>query len=73
MKFDFYKYQGTGNDFVVIDDRMSQFDISDEKFIRSICHRRKGVGSDGLAVVAIRNNHPSLENQLHTIMVSFSF
>jgi diaminopimelate epimerase len=46
----FYKYQGTGNDFVVIDDRSLTFPVS-QKYIADLCHRRFGVGADGLMLL----------------------
>jgi len=47
MKYQFTKYQGAGNDFVIIDNRNKQFDENNVKLIEFICHRRFGVGSDG--------------------------
>lgn len=51
MIYQFYKYQGAGNDFVVIDNRDGNFTGTDHKLIEFLCHRRFGVGADGLITI----------------------
>ena len=46
-KYHFYKYDGAGNDFVIMDIRQQKFDLTTEQ-IAHLCHRRFGVGADGL-------------------------
>jgi len=53
MKLHFYKYQGTGNDFIIIDERKQAFQ-PDEKLVHTLCDRRFGIGADGLMLL---NNH----------------
>ncbi|QKX03379.1 diaminopimelate epimerase [Aquimarina sp. TRL1] len=51
MVLTFYKYQGTGNDFVIIDNRESIVSKNDTKLIARLCDRKFGVGADGLMLL----------------------
>ena len=50
MKLNFWKYQGNGNDFVIIEDLKHEIELS-PKQIRKICDRHFGIGADGLMLL----------------------
>ena len=50
MELIFSKYQGTGNDFVIIDNRNGSIELSEAQ-VHAICSRRFGVGADGLMLL----------------------
>ena len=60
MLLHFYKYQGTGNDFVILDNRKALYDFSKEQ-VALLCHRRFGIGADGLMLL---NAHPQYDFEM---------
>ncbi|MDG1064410.1 MAG: diaminopimelate epimerase [Flavobacteriaceae bacterium] len=51
MAISFVKYHGTGNDFIIIDDRNGAFVDDDAQSIALLCDRHKGIGADGLMLL----------------------
>ncbi|MBL4624507.1 MAG: diaminopimelate epimerase [Flavobacteriales bacterium] len=57
---EFFKYHGTGNDFVIIDNRLMTVNLS-QKQVAGICDRRFGIGADGLILL---QNHEKYDFEM---------
>ena len=51
MNLTFFKYQGTGNDFVMIDNRTKTFPKQNTDIISHLCNRNFGIGADGVILI----------------------
>jgi diaminopimelate epimerase len=56
MELHFHKYQGTGNDFIILDNRHLQFPKNDTNLVARLCDRRFGIGADGLLLLEDDNS-----------------
>lgn len=61
MKIHFYKYQGTGNDFVIVDNRTGLYSNLTTEEIHFLCDRRKGIGADGMMML---NHHEGYDFEM---------
>ena len=61
MQLHFYKYQGTGNDFILADNRNHQYSSLTTEQIRRLCDRRFGIGADGLMLL---NDKPGYDFEM---------
>ena len=50
MSVTFHKYQGTGNDFIIIDNREGKIELGQQQ-VRNLCDRKFGIGADGLMLL----------------------
>ncbi|AER40446.1 MAG: diaminopimelate epimerase [Flavobacteriales bacterium] len=51
MKIYFFKYQGTGNDFIMLDIRKKKIPEEDPSFFPKLCNRNFGIGADGIILI----------------------
>jgi diaminopimelate epimerase len=57
MQLTFHKYQGTGNDFVILDNRDGRYNGLTNEQVRFLCSRRFGIGADGLMLLNTANGY----------------
>ena len=57
MNISFYKYQGTGNDFVILDNRTGIFNSITTDQVQLLCDRKFGVGADGLMLLNTKEGY----------------
>ena len=65
MQITFQKYQGAGNDFIMLDNRVGQYSSIQESLIVHLCDRNRGVGADGLIMI-------EASNKVHFKMIYFN-
>jgi diaminopimelate epimerase len=61
MTIEFFKYQGTGNDFVILDNRDNKYSGLTQQQVEFLCDRRFGIGADGLMLL---NLHPDYDFEM---------
>ncbi len=61
MHLPFYKYQGTGNDFIIVDNRQDILHAYATSLVRKLCDRRLGIGADGFIMI---KNHPEYDFEM---------
>jgi len=57
MKIHFHKYQGTGNDFIILDNRDNKYSGLRTHQIHDMCDRRTGIGADGLMMLNTKDGY----------------
>jgi diaminopimelate epimerase len=57
MIIEFYKYQGCGNDFVLLDNRKNEYDQLTNEQVKFICNRHFGIGGDGLMLLNLKEGY----------------
>lgn len=54
MRLPFFKYQGAGNDFILVDNRDGFFNDLNQEQVHFLCDRNFGIGGDGLMLLNLK-------------------
>lgn len=57
MQIIFQKYHGTGNDFILLDNRKGEYNSLSHPDIKLLCDRHFGIGADGLILLENSDSH----------------